>query len=89
MENIISEFKVIETDDGFRIEIKGDKEHLKNFMKEFNSHNKWHRRRRPGPRFGWGVYGFPPMTWMHMGPCWESWSEESEGREENQASTGA
>ncbi len=29
MEKILSEFKVIETDDGFRIEIKGDKESLR------------------------------------------------------------
>jgi len=29
MEKIISEYKVIETDDGFRIEIKGDKETLR------------------------------------------------------------
>jgi hypothetical protein len=26
MEKVINEFRVIETDDGFRIEIKGDKE---------------------------------------------------------------
>ncbi len=29
MEKIISEYKVIETDDGFRIEIKGNKETLR------------------------------------------------------------
>jgi hypothetical protein len=29
MEKIISEYKIIETDDGFRIEIKGDKESLR------------------------------------------------------------
>ena len=29
MEKVIHEFKVIETEDGFRIEIKGDKEALK------------------------------------------------------------
>jgi hypothetical protein len=28
MEQVISEVKVIETDDGFRIEIKGDKEKI-------------------------------------------------------------
>ena len=88
MENVISEIKVIETEDGFRIEMKGDKEHMKSFMKEFKGHKKWHRcgRRRSG--YGWGPYGFPPPMWMHMGPCWESWHDEPEakksGAEESQ-----
>ena len=32
MEKIIQEFRIIETDDGFRIEIKGDKEYLRQFV---------------------------------------------------------
>ena len=72
MENVISEFKVIETDDGFRIEMKGDKEHMKSFMKEFKGHKKWHRRGRHRGGHGWGPYGFPPAMWMHMGPCYET-----------------
>jgi len=85
MENVISEFKVIETDEGFRIEIKGDKEHMKSFMKDFKGHKKWHGwgRRRAG--HGWGPYGFPPAMWMHMGPCWENWTgEPEEGRTEEE-----
>jgi hypothetical protein len=53
MEKVISEVKMIETDDGYRIEIKGDKEQIKASMKGF------HRRRKRGRR------GFPGMG----GPC--------------------
>ena len=78
MEKLINEFKVIETDEGFRIEIKGDKEHMKAFMKEFSGHKNHHHWGRHRGRFGWGPYGFPHAMWMHMGPCWDSWPEEPE-----------
>jgi hypothetical protein len=32
MEKVISEFKIIETEDGFRIEIKGDKEAIRRML---------------------------------------------------------
>ena len=32
MDKVISEFKVVETDDGFRIEIKGDKEEIQRML---------------------------------------------------------
>ncbi len=32
MDKVISEFKIIETDDGFRVEIKGDKELMRKML---------------------------------------------------------
>lgn len=58
MEQVISEFKIIETDDGYRIEIKGDKARLKQLFE-----------RGPfGARMG-GPFGFRgpmggPLGWM-------------------------
>jgi hypothetical protein len=70
MEKIIQEFRIIETDDGFRIEIKGDKEQLREWVMRldprhwggpgpgmrfaFGPHHGWHGRR--GRRFG--PFGF-------------------------------
>ena len=38
MEKVVNELRVIETDDGFRIEVKGDKEQIKAFMSGFDKH---------------------------------------------------
>lgn len=81
MENIISEFKVIETDDGFRIEIKGDKEKIKAFMSGFGGgrgrgHGHWRGRRGP-----WGPMGFHPMMWMNMASWCGAWDFEDEPEE--------
>jgi hypothetical protein len=35
VENVISEFRIVETDDGYRIEIKGDKEAIKKATRGF------------------------------------------------------
>lgn len=80
MEKVIREFRVIETDDGFRIEIKGDKEAIRPWLAGFGH---WgHRRRhggmhpffRFGPRF-WGRWA----DWC--GPWWaEETSEEPESK---------
>src|SRR5512136_3454016 len=35
MEKVISEFQVIETEDGFRVEIKGDKETIRRMLSGF------------------------------------------------------
>ena len=43
MEKILQEFRIIETDDGFRIEIRGDKEQLREFVLSL------------APRRGWGA----------------------------------
>jgi len=74
MENVITEFRVIETDDGFRVEIKGDKEKIRPFL----TGSGWPFRHGPGfarRPFGWG---FPPMMWMHMASCWEQGNQETE-----------
>lgn len=81
MENVISEFKVIETDDGFRIEIKGDKEHIRAFLGSFGAHKggRWTRRRG-----SWGAHGFHPMMWMKMAPCWGTWDYEVEDEDKDE-----
>jgi hypothetical protein len=76
-EKVIHEVRIIETDDGYRIEIKGDKERLKEmFGKGFGPFAFGRMGHGPfqhhGPR-GWG--GFP---WGRRG--W--WSEEEYKREE-------
>ena len=70
MEKVISEWRVVETDDGFRIEIKGDKEAMRECLKHRGHHGPMHfaRRMRFGP---WGA-GFAG----HGGCCCED--EESE-----------
>jgi hypothetical protein len=85
MEKIINEFRVIETDDGFRIEIKGDKEKLKSFMSDFGKHKRWPHRH--GRRWGaaWGPFGFRfgPFMWMKAASCCGMWGlEEDEAAEE-------
>ena len=72
MEKIISEWRVVETDDGFRIEIKGDKEAMRGWLKHHRHHGPMHfaRRMRFGP---WGA-GF-----AGHGPCC---GPEDEGPEE-------
>lgn len=59
MENVISEFRLIETDDGFRIEIKGDKEKIRGMI------DHWMEARGRGwhGRPGHFPFGFAP--WMH------------------------
>src|SRR3989304_3148827 len=61
MEKVIRELRIIETDDGYRIEIKGDKERMKRFMRGFRGrHGRRHRHGpfkffgMPGPGFGFG-----------------------------------
>ena len=83
MENIISEFKVIETEDGFRIEIKGDKEQIKAFMSGFGGDKGWRRGQRRGWRGPWGTpMGFNPMMWMNMAQWFGAWDFEEEDDQE-------
>jgi hypothetical protein len=73
MEKVIQEFRIIETDDGFRIEIKGDKEQLREFVthldpRQWMHHGgaEWKGPSWGGPRpwkmrfkrGGWGPFGF-------------------------------
>ena len=86
MENIITEFKVIETEDGFRIEIKGDKEQIKAFMSGYTGKKGWRRGKRHGWRGHWGPpMGFHPMMWMNMAQWFGPWDfeddEEGESKE--------
>jgi len=48
VEKVISEFRIVETDDGYRIEIKGDKEAIKATMRGFPFR---HGHRGPGHFF--------------------------------------
>lgn len=62
MEKVISEWRIVETDDGFRIEIKGDKEAMRGMLKNFKScrPRHWARHGMPfGPWHGpFGRHGF-------------------------------
>jgi hypothetical protein len=77
MEKVINEFKVIETDDGFRIEIKGDKETIRQMIRGFGPHR---RKRRAGHGFG---FGFAPHFWTHFGDWCGSWDWEEEEAQED------
>jgi hypothetical protein len=64
MEEVLHEMRVVETDDGYRIEIKGDKERIKKFLKErgrgfrcappFMAMRGMRRRLRHAPPWAWG-----------------------------------
>jgi hypothetical protein len=58
MEKVIQEFRIIETDDGFRIEIKGDKEQLRDFVMNLDPRRWMHHQ---GPE--WGPPPFGPRMW--------------------------
>ncbi len=98
MEKVIQEFRIIETDDGFRIEIKGDKEYLREFVMNLDP-RQWMRR---GPHMGgpwsWGGHGkgghgkgggfrFGPMgAWFGFGDpecCQEEDEEPSKHKHED------
>ena len=66
MEKIISEFRVIETDDGFRVEIKGDKEKIRALIHGFGKHGHGFGRHRPGKHaHGFGRHGPRPHPRAH------------------------
>jgi hypothetical protein len=63
MDKIISEFKIIETDDGFRVEIKGDKETIRKMIAGgphhfFHGKGPFGRRFPFPPGFGGGFHGW-------------------------------
>jgi len=74
-EKIISEFKIVETDDGFRIEIKGNKEAIRRMLREFDLYEFFtefpHVRRSfcCGPGFFNGFHGW-----------WWGWGMEKEDK---------
>jgi hypothetical protein len=77
MEKVINEFKIIETDDGFRIEIKGDKEAIRQMIRGFGPRR---RKRRFDHGFG---FGFAPHFWTHFGDWCGSWDWEEEEAQED------
>ncbi len=79
MERVISEFRLVETDDGYRLEVKGDKEAMRKAMHSFCHGRHAHRGFPFGP-FGFG--GFAGGPWHHHrhgGPCCEPEGAEGEG----------
>ncbi|NLX09020.1 MAG: hypothetical protein GXY36_05150 [Chloroflexi bacterium] len=86
MEKVIQEFRIIETDDGFRIEIKGDKEQLRDFVMNLDP-RQWGRRghwapwgEHPHGRHGRHGHGFrfgPMGGWFGFGGPWD-WGEEDD-----------
>jgi hypothetical protein len=87
MEKVINEFKVVETDDGFRIEIKGDKVAIRRMMGgDFGPHFfRGKKRHFRGPGFG---FGFGPRFWAGFsdwcGP-WGDWEEEDKEGQQRSA----
>ena len=90
MEKIISEWRIVETDDGFRIEIKGDKEALRGWLKHRCHHGPMHghpfgpKHGHRGMRFamwGPGFGGHGPWGPDFEGPCCGSEDDESEEEE--------
>ena len=91
MEKVIRELRIIETDDGYRIEVKGDKERMQSFMRGFRGRHGRRGRHGPFRNFGmpWGAFGFGggPGFWAGFAP-WdvdfvaENDDEEDEDSEE-------
>ena len=86
MERVINEFRVIETEDGFRIEIKGDKEKLKSFMYGFRGRKDWPHWHTHAWRGAHGPFGFPfsPWMWMRAASCCGMWDTEADEGEEGE-----
>ena len=57
MEKVIQEFRIIETDDGFRIEIKGDKEYLREFVMNLDPRQWMRHGPHGGGPWGWDRHG--------------------------------
>ncbi len=81
MDKVLQEFRIIETDDGFRIEIKGDKEQLREFVMNLDPRRWMHG---PHGEHGWGPGPFGPRFGMRFrrgfgpfGMMWD-WDEDDE-----------
>ena len=73
MEKVISEFKVIETEDGFRIEIKGNKEAIRQMLSGFGLCDSF----RTGTPFGRN-FRFGPGFWSGFGSWCGPWERTEE-----------
>jgi len=80
-EKVLHEVRVVETEDGFRIEIKGDKERLRQmgFGKGWEQFGPGRMGRGPWGHHGPRGFGFPfgHHGRMGRGP-WSWWDEEEE-----------
>ena len=95
MEKVISEWRVVETDDGFRVEIKGDKEALRGWLKHCRHHGPMGGHAhgmRHGPRGmrfamwgpGCGSHGPWGPGFADEGPCCSEDDESEEEPEEHE-----
>jgi hypothetical protein len=85
MEKVINEFKVIETDDGFRIEIKGDKAAIRRMLGGFGP-----RFFRGKPPFGHGFgFGFGPRFWAGFSHGCDAWDWKETDKEKDQKTSRA
>ena len=80
-EKVIGEIRFVETDDGFRIEVKGDKERIREHMGDPHMWGSGFGRRRGA--WGWkrgkhGRWGHGPGGYMGFGP-WSWWGWCGEG----------
>ena len=82
MEKVISEVKMIETDDGYRIEVKGDKEQIKAMMKGFSRRGRRGHRgiSRMGGACGHGGFGMHTAM-MEMASVHGPWDFEDDEEE--------
>jgi hypothetical protein len=78
MEEVIAEYRLIETDDGYRIEMKGDKDQLKFYL-----HGPWGAgwRRGRGQGFGRRRPHQRPRIWRHMATNFGPWVQEDDNQE--------
>ncbi len=99
-EKVIHEVRVVETDDGFRIEIKGDKERLREFVKRFAEgfpFGPGFKSHRHGP-FRGGPFRHGPFRhgpWRHgprgfgfgfgAGPWWGEEDDQAERQQPDDA----
>ena len=77
-DKVIHEVRLVETEDGFRIEIKGDKERIRKFFSERGKHGGfpfgWAAHHGSGRGFGCGPFGH----FGHFGPWWQGGPEPDE-----------
>jgi len=91
-DKVISEFKVVETEDGFRIEIKGDKEKLRPFIENmpfgrgFGPRGGRHWKRRMRNKMRMRAHGFGPHHHGHQGSPPDWWWGPEEKQDDNPAS---
>jgi hypothetical protein len=82
MDKILQEFRIIETDDGFRIEIKGDKEQLREFVMNLDP-RRWTEHRGPE----WGHFPFGPrfkMKFRRGGPFGFAWAWDDDDDDDDE-----